>query len=101
MRMLERKRLDTFICLLVDYGTRPLRAVDLLRSTNTKANTSAAEECSGGTAVDACVEVEVGSVLVGASQTALGAEGVAIGYITSASCLSVYRIRRAYLGKGW
>lgn len=55
-------------------------AVNLHRSTDTEANTRATEQRSRGLGVDASVEVEVGTVLVGTRETVLSAEWVAGGW---------------------
>lgn len=54
------------------------RASNLDSGTKSKTNTTATEERSRGTRLDAQVKVDIGAVLVGASETALSAERVAV-----------------------
>lgn len=55
----------------------PLRAVDLLSSTNSETDTRVTEKRSRRTRVDAGIEVEVGAVLVSSREAVLSAQRVA------------------------
>jgi hypothetical protein len=59
-------------------STAVLGAADLSSRSNSKTNTIIAEECRLCTTVAAKVEVDVGSVLVGARQTILSTEWVPV-----------------------
>jgi hypothetical protein len=76
----------------------PLRATDLLSSPNSKPNTAVAEECLGRTAVDAKVEVQVGSVLVRSAEAVLRAERVAIRYLTDVVSRYFVGLAECHLG---
>ena len=58
----------------------PLAAIDFHSSANTEANVVATEKRRACLRVNAEIEVEVGTVLVRAGQTVLGAELVALGW---------------------
>lgn len=62
----------------MDNCTTPLAAVNLLSSTNSQTNTSASEQSSTGSRVNAQVKVEVGAVLVCARQSVLCTQRVGV-----------------------
>lgn len=62
----------------MDNCTTPLAAANLLSSTNSQSHTSASEQSSTGSRVNAQVEVEVGAVLIGARQSVLCTQGVGV-----------------------
>jgi len=68
-----------FAPTLVDNGTRPLGAVDLGGGADSETLAVISKEGSLGTTVAAEVKVDVGAVLVGARETVLGAQWVAVG----------------------
>lgn len=62
----------------MDNLTTPLTAVNLLSSANGQSHTSASEQSSAGSRVNAQVKVEVGAVLVGARQSVLSTQRVGV-----------------------
>ena len=71
---------------LVDDGTRILRARDLGRGSDGEADARVAEEGGGGARVATQVKVDVGAILVCASEAILCAERVALGWTEVVDC---------------
>lgn len=63
---------------LVNNSTTPLATINLLGTTNSQTNTRATKQSIRSARINAEVKVQVGPVLVGATQTGLRAERVAV-----------------------